>query len=186
MEGKGTLTAIDGVAGNISMPGKITIRDFQSPAQLNFGLSYKPDEQWLITADISRIFLEHAMKDINVGFVANNGQNINILLPQNYRDQTALSLGAAFTSGKWTLRGGARFTTQALRSDTVLAVIPAIPTVFSTVGFSYQLSEESNIDFAWVHSFEETMTNSSQPNTSKPIDVVHAQDSLNIALTWDF
>lgn len=186
MKGQGVLTVIDGVIGQLSMPGQIIIRDFQSPALLNFGLSHQWGEQWLLTADLSRIFLKHAMKNIDVGFVADSGQNINILLPQNYRDQTALSLGAAFNSGKWTLRGGARFATQALRSDTVLAVIPAIPTVFSTVGFSYQLAEYSRLDFAWVHSFEETMKNSSQPNTSAPIEIIHAQDSLNMALTWNF
>ena len=126
------------------------------------------------------------MKDIDVAFEADTGQNIDILLPQNYKDQTALSLGAAYMTGKWTLRGGARFATQALRSDTLLAVIPAIPNTFGSLGFSYQWSTASKVDFAWTHSFEETMENSKLPNTSDPIKVKHSQDSFGLAYTYRF
>lgn len=186
MTGSATLTAIDGLAGQVKLDGKIRIKDFQSPAQLNFGISHRFDDQWMVVADISRVFWKHAVKDIHVSFVSNAGQNIDIDLPQNYKDQTALSLGVAYTSGKWTLRGGARVTTQALRSDTVLAVIPAIPNRFGTLGFGYQLTPMSSFDFAWTHSFKKTMQNSSLPNTSAPIEINHAQDSATFAFTYRF
>lgn len=186
MEGHATLTAVDAVAGQVALKGKIKVRDFQTPAQLNLGMSHQLNAKWMIAADVSRIFWKHAMKDINVGFVADNGANIDILLPQNYKDQTALSLGAAYQTGKWTLRGGARFATQALRSETVLAVIPAIPTTFGSAGFSYQFSPASKVDFAWTHSFKKKMDNSSLPNTSEPIRAEHAQDSISLAYTYRF
>ncbi|URS59071.1 outer membrane protein transport protein [Pseudomonas sp. Y39-6] len=186
MEGNATLTAVDAVVGQVALAGKIKIRDFQTPAQLNLGISHQLNDQWLIAADVSRIFWKHAMKDIDVDFVADNGSNINILLPQNYRDQTALSFGAAYQTGKWTLRGGGRLATQALRSDTVLAVIPAIPTTFGSAGFSYQFTRASKMDFAWIHSFKKEMDNSSQPNTSEPIRVAHAQDSISTAYVYEF
>lgn len=186
MEGDATLTAVDAVAGQIALKGKIKVRDFQTPAQLNLGISHQLNAQWMVAADVSRIFWKHAMKDIDVGFVADNGTNIDILVPQNYKDQTALSLGAAYQTGKWTLRGGARFATQALRSKTVLAVIPAIPNTFGSAGFSYQFSPASKVDFAWTHSFEKKMNNSSLPNTSAPIRVEHAQDSISLAYTYRF
>lgn len=186
MKGDGVLTAVDAVAGQIALPGTVKIRDFQTPAQLNLGISHQVGSQWLLAADLSRIFWEDAMEDIDVGFVADTGQNIDILLPQNYRDQTALSLGAAYMTGKWTLRGGARMATQALRSDTLLAVIPAIPNTFGSLGFSYQWSTASKVDFAWTHSFEETMENSKLPNTSDPIKVKHSQDSFGLAYTYRF
>ncbi|WP_449100824.1 OmpP1/FadL family transporter [Pseudomonas veronii] len=181
MEGNATLTAVDAIIGQVALAGKVKISDFQTPAQLNLGISHQLNEQWLFAADVSRIFWKHAMKDIDVGFVQNNGGNIDILMPQNYKDQTALSLGVAYQTGKWTLRGGARIATQALRSDTMLAVIPAIPNRFGSAGFSYQFSPENRVDFAWTHSFKKKMDNNSQPNTSEPIKVEHAQDSFSIA-----
>ena len=186
MEGDATLTAVDAVVGQVPLQGKISVRDFQTPAQLNLGISHQFNEQWMIAADVSRIFWKHAMKNVNVGFVADSGANIDILLPLNFKDQTALSLGAAYQTGKWTLRGGARFATQALRSETLLAVIPAIPTTFGSAGFSYQLSPISKVDFAWTHSFKKKMTNASLPNTSAPIRAEHAQDSIGLAYTYRF
>ncbi len=93
MKGDGVLTAVDAVAGQIALPGTVKIRDFQTPAQLNLGISHQIGSQWLLAADLSRIFWEDAMEDIDLGFVADSGQNIDILLPQNYKDQTTLSLG---------------------------------------------------------------------------------------------
>ena len=184
MEGNATLTAVDAAVGQVALAGKIKVRDFQTPAQLNLGISHQFNEKWLLVADVSRGFWERARKDIDIDFFAINGSDISILLPQNYKDQTALSFGAAYHTGKWTLRGGARFATQALRSDTVLAVIPAIPTAFGSAGFSYQFSPISKVDFSWTHSFKKKMDNSSQPNTSEPIRVEHAQDSISAAYSY--
>lgn len=186
MKGDATLTAIDAVAGQVPLKGMISVRDFQTPAQLNLGISHRLNEKWMIAADVSRIFWKDAMKNINVGFVADSGANIDILLPLNFKDQTALSLGAAYQTGKWTLRGGARFTTQALRSETMLAVMPGITTTFGSAGFSYQVSPASKLDFAWTHSFKKKMTNASLPNTSAPIRAEHAQDSIGLAYSHRF
>ncbi|MDD3757515.1 MAG: outer membrane protein transport protein [Advenella sp.] len=186
MDGDATLTAVDGMAGHISLAGKVKVRNFQTPAQLNFGISHQLNDRWLLTADVSRVFWKRAMKDIDIGFTANNGADINIRLPQNYKDQTALSFGVAYQTGRWVLRGGGRFATQALRSSTLLAVVPATPNTFVSAGFSYQFSPVSKVDFAWMYSFEKKMINSSQPNTSEPIKVRHSQNSLSLAYTHRF
>lgn len=186
MSGNATLTAIDGTVGQVRLPGKIYIKDFQSPAQLNLGISHRFNDQWMVVADVSRIFWKHAVKDIKVSFSASNGDNLDIDLPQNYKDQTALSLGVAYTTGKWTLRGGGRIASQALRSETLLSVIPAVPNRFATLGFGYQISPQSSIDLAYTHSFEKTMKNDSAPNTSAPIEVKHAQDSITAGFSYRF
>jgi long-chain fatty acid transport protein len=186
MEGDATLTAVDAVIGQVPLKGRVTIRDFQTPAQLNLGISHQINAQWMVAADISRIFWKDAMKNIDVRFVADNGGDIDILLPLNYKDQTALSLGAAYQTGNWTVRGGARFTTQALPSNTLLAVTPGIPTRFGSAGFSYQFSPNSRVDVAWNHSFKKKMDNDSLPNTSAPIRAEHAQDSIGLAYNYMF
>lgn len=187
MEGDATLTAISGVVGHIPVEGKIKIRDFQMPAKLVIGGSHRVTTQWLLTADVSRVFWKDVMKDIKVAFEANAGGNLNILLPQDYRDQTILALGTSYTlSPEWTLRAGARFASQALRKETLFAVIPATPTKHLSVGFSYAVSPASRIDFAFSHALREKMSNSSLPNTSAPIEVKHSQnnETLNYTLTF--
>ena len=187
MEGRATLTAIDGVAGQIPLGGKIRIRDFQMPAVVNLGLSHRVNDQLTLAADVSRVFWSSVMKDIKVGFVADAGGDLNILLPQNYKDQTILALGAAWQmDSRWTLRGGLRLAQQALSSSTLFAVIPATPRKHVSVGVGYALSPSSTVDFAWSHAFQENMNNFSQPNTSAPIRVSHAQDNATLVYTYRF
>ena len=187
MEGDATLTAISGVVGHIPVEGKIKIRDFQMPAKLVIGGSHRVTTQWLLTADVSRVFWKDVMKDIKVAFEANAGGNLNILLPQDYRDQTILALGTSYTlSPEWTLRAGARFASQALRKETLFAVIPATPTKHLSVGFSYAVSPASRIDFAFSHALREKMSNSSLPNTSAPIEVKHSQNNATLNYTLTF
>jgi len=186
MEGRATLTAIDGIVGQIPLDGKIKLRDFQMPAHLDLGLSHHFNDQWMLAVDVSRVFWKHALKDIDVGFESDGGGNIDILLPQNYKDQNILSVGLAYQTGNWTWRGGARIADQALRSDLLFGVIPAIPRKHASLGFSYDFSKESGVHFAYSHAFKESMDNSSLPNTSAPTRTSHAQDNWTIAYTHGF
>lgn len=186
MKGDATLTAItDG--GNVALPGKIKIQDFQMPAKLNLGVNHRFTPQWSVAMDVSQIFWKEVMKDIKVAFVANGGGDLNILLPQNYKDQTILALGTSYVlNPQWTLRAGARFATQALRKETLFAVIPATPTKHLSFGFSYNLAPSSRIDFAYSHALREKMDNQRLPNTSDPIEVKHAQNNVTLNYTLSF
>lgn len=187
MKGNATLTAVSGVAGQIPLAGKIKIQDFQMPAKLDLGIHQRLTAQWSLALDVSRVFWKDVMKDIKVAFEANAGGNVNILLPQNYRDQTIVALGTSYVlSPAWTLRAGARFATQALRENTLFAVIPATPTKHLSLGFSYHVSPSSRIDFAYSHALQEKMSNNSQPNTSEPIEVKHSQNNATLNYTLSF
>lgn len=186
MEGRATLTAIDGIAGQIPLQGAIKLRNFQMPAKLDLGLSHRFNDQWMMAVDVSQVFWEHAMKDISVGFVTDSGQTLDIQLPQNYKDQTILAFGVAYQTGNWTLRSGARLATQALRSETLLAVIPATPRQHISAGFSYAFSKDDSVDFAYSHAFEESMSNASLPNTADPIQTTHSQNNATIGYTHRF
>lgn len=187
MDGRATLTAVDGTAGQIALPGKLQIRDFQMPSVLNLGVSQRVTDRLTVAADVSRVFWSAVMKDIKVAFVADGGGDLNIRLPQGYRDQTVVAVGTAWRMNEqWTLRGGLRLAQQALPASTLLPVIPATPRKHLSVGFGYAVSPRSNVDFAWSHAFRETMDNTSLPNTSAPIRVSHAQDNATLVYTWRF
>lgn len=187
MEGRATLTAIQ--VGNVqtAMNGNIKIKDFQMPANATVGVTHHLNSQWTVAADVSRIFWKDVMKDIKVAFVADSGLDLNINLPQDYKDQNVLALGAAYQmNDQLTLRGGLRFASQALQSSTVFAVIPATPKRHLSAGLTYALSKQSKIDFAYSHAFEEKMDNTSLPNTSEPIQTKHSQDNATINYRYSF
>lgn len=187
MEGSATLTAVFDTGTQLPVAGKIQIKDFQMPAHIDLGASHRLSPQWLVTADVSQVFWKDVMKDIKVAFVANGGMGLNILLPQDYKDQTILSLGTAYAlNEQLTLRGGLRLATQALRSNTLFAVIPATPTKHISAGLTYALSKQSKIDFAYSHAFKETMDNAGPPNAAGPIQVTHAQNNATLNFRYSF
>lgn len=186
LKGRATLTAVDAVVGQIALNGKIELHNFQMPAHLDVGISHKFNDQWTVAADVSRVFWRSAMKNIDVRFVTDAGPNLNVLLPQTYNDQTLLALGVAYHTGDWTLRGGARFATQAVRSDNLFAVIPATPTRHVSAGFSYQVTEKGALSFAYSHAFADKLNNSSLPNTSAPIQVTNSEDNFVLAYSQRF
>ena len=187
MDGPATLTAVSDVIGQVPLTGRISIRDFQMPAKLAIGASHRLTPEWMVAADVSRVFWSDVMKDIKVAFAADAGGNLDIRLPQNYRDQTILALGTAYTlTPEWTLRAGVRIASQALREETLFAVIPATPTRHLSFGFSYAVSPTSRIDFAFSHALREKMTNRSLPNTSAPVEVAHAQNNATINFSLRF
>ena len=187
MDGRATLTAIDGIAGQIALPGKIRIHDFEMPAMASLGISQRVSDRLDVAVDLSRVYWSSVMKDIKVAFVADGGGDLAIALPQNYRDQTILAMGAAYRADeRLTLRGGFRIAQQALRGSTLFAVIPAIPRRHLAIGVGYALSDRSSLDFAWSHAFEERMDNAGPPNTSAAIAVSHAQDNATLVYTYRF
>lgn len=187
MSGRATLTAVDAVAGPVPLTGKIKIHDFQMPSSLNLGISHQVTPQWLLAADLSQVFWKDAMRDIKVSFLSDGGGDINIRLPQDYKNQTVLALGTAYQlNDRLTLRGGVRVASQALRSSTLFAVIPATPKTHLSAGFTYSLSNKSKLDFAYSHALEETMSNTSLPNTSAPIQVKHSQNNFVLGYRHSF
>lgn len=185
LEGDATVTAVDGIVGQIPLAGKIKVRDFQMPAVLSAGIAHSITDRWLITADISRVFWRDVMEDISVTFVSDNGADLNLKLPQNYRDQTIVSLGTSYRISNWTLRAGYREGSEVADNDLLFAALPVTPTRHASAGISYDLGYGS-IDVAYDHAFEKTTYNRSLPNAPAPIRNSHSQDNLVFSYTHRF
>lgn len=188
LKGTATLTAVSNLAGNIPLTGDIKLRDFQNPAQLSLGVSHKVNDKLSLLFDVQRVFWKDALENLDVGFVHDESQaNINILLPQNYDDINVYAFGAEYIyNNNWTLRAGYSHTDQAVPSDSTFAIVPAYITDHLTAGFTYTVNQSHKVDFAISHAFEETRTNSSQPNTSVPIETSHSQTNLVISYSYAF
>lgn len=185
LKGDATVTAVDAIAGQIPLKGKIKIRDFQMPASLTVGVAHAINDRWMVAADVSRVFWREAMKDINVTFNSDSGGDLNLSLPQDYKDQTIFSVGTSYRIDKWTLRAGYRQATEAAQSDLLFAALPVTPRRHASAGVSYDLGFGS-VDLAYSHAFEESTTNRSQPNAPVPFRNTHSQDNFVLSYTHNF
>ncbi|MDY6840921.1 MAG: outer membrane protein transport protein [Pseudomonadota bacterium] len=186
LSGDAVLTAIDANNNQIPLGGKIKIRDFQSPAQFSLGISHELSDQLTVLVDYNRVFWENVMKDIDISFVQDGtGGNIDILLPQNYKDINMYNIGAEYRySQEWTFRAGFSHADSVLPNNYLLAVLPAQLQNHLTGGFSYFWSEHNTFEVALSYAFEKTMSNDSLPNTSVPIESSHRQ--LNAVLGYSY
>jgi long-chain fatty acid transport protein len=150
------------------------------------GVSQRVGDGLMVTADLSRVFWKDVMRNIDVGFTADGGATLNILLPQEYRDQTVLALGAAWRSGDWTLRGGARVASAALEPALLFAVIPATPRRHVSAGVSYDFTPQDGVHFAYSHACEQSTRTAGLPTAAAPIVTTHAQNNVTVAYTRRF
>lgn len=188
LKGNATLTAVSSVVGNVPLTGRITVRNFQMPAQLSLGFSHEFGSGVTLAADYQRVFWKDVMKDIDVGFVADgSGANLDVRLPQNYRDINIYAFGLAYRySTGWTIRGGLSYANQAVPNDTLLAVVPGILTTHVTAGLTYSFDRNRRVDLALSIAPRKNFSNSSQPNTSVPIEASHSQVNAVVAYVHRF
>lgn len=186
LKGRGTVTAVDGIIGNVPIDGEVSFLNFNSPAKLDVGLSHQVTDKFLLALDVSRVFWKDALKDIEVGFTSDAG-GVDLKLPQNAKDQTIVAIGASYAATQnLTVRAGYRQATQPFNDEGLLALIPAVLQKHASLGFSYNFSKSSKFDAAYSHAFERSMTNRSAYNTSSPVRSSIAQDNFVIAYNYSF
>ena len=186
LKGNGTVTAVDGIAGNIPIEGQIRVLNFNTPAKLDVGVSHQFSDKLLLALDVSRVFWKDALKDIKVGFTSDAG-DVDLRLTQNTKDQTIVAIGASYAATQnVTLRAGYSQATQPFNDEGLLALIPAVLKRHATIGISYQVSKSGRFDAAYSRALENSMTNQSAFNTSSAVRSSIAQDNFVFAYTHSF
>ena len=186
LKGNGTVTAVDGIAGNIPIEGQIRVLNFNTPAKLDVGVSHQFSDKLLLALDVSRVFWKDALKDIKVGFTSDAG-DVDLRLPQNTKDQTIVAIGASYAATQnVTLRAGYSQATQPFNDEGLLALIPAVLKRHATIGISYQVSKSGRFDAAYSRALENSMTKQSAFNTSSAVRSSIAQDNFVFAYTHSF
>jgi long-chain fatty acid transport protein len=161
-------------------PGKITIVDFQWPETYGLGIAVQATPSLLIAADVKHIAWKDVMKNFHMTFSspALGPVPIDMVMPQNWDDQTVFQLGLAYkATDAWTLRVGASLSDNPIPDSTMNFLFPAIEKDHYTAGFGYAFNKVSDINFSLQYAPEVTQTNSSGP---VPITVDHSQTS------WQF
>ena len=171
----------DGPNPDNEIPGSITVKDFQWPATIGFGMAYTPDSNWLVVADIKVLKWSDVMKNFNLVFET-GGETADITFYQDWEDQNVVSLGAAYkVDSDLTVRFGANLASNPVPDDFVHPLFPAIIENHYTAGLGYAISKTSNFDASMVYAPEV-----SQANSSTTMDISHSQLNWQLMYTKNF
>jgi long-chain fatty acid transport protein len=158
-------------ATNIPVNGKIIVKDFQWPATLGIGTAANFGN-WMIAADIKRIFWKDVMKDFKMTFVADSTQSglaagfankeLDAVLFQEWKDQNVFQIGAGYmVTEKTTLRFGYNYGENPVPDKYLNALFPAIVENHLTGGIGYDIDKNSGVDFSLVYAPEVEATSGS-------------------------
>lgn len=156
--------------------GQITIIDFQMPSVLAMGVSWQASPALLLAADIKSIGWSDSMKSFKMRYDSSGmGGSVSFALPQNWKDQTVLNLGAAWkASDVLTLRAGLNLADNPIPNDYVNPLFPATVKSHATLGVGYKLSAAGDFNASLTMAPKVTVT------TPQGIDISHAQTN------WQF
>jgi long-chain fatty acid transport protein len=179
----GTITT-----GTVPLTGKLTVNDFQFPAQFGLGMAFQQDK-WLFVADVKVIKWSDVMDSFNMTFtadtVASNGSfggaAFDVEMFQNWDNQTVIQLGGAYQlNPETTLRAGINSSSNPIPKETLNHLFPATIENHYTFGLGYAISQVSNIDFSLALA-PEVSVKAGSGNTVK-----HAQTNLQIQYSYKF
>ncbi len=184
---------MNGGMGNqtITVPGKISVRNFQWPETYGFGLAFKANDQLMLAADYKRIGWESVMKNFSMTFTADAAQtgmaagfantSLDATMYQNWKDQDVFMLGAAYkATSELTLRGGVNLANNPVPDATLNALFPAIVKNHYMVGAGYVLNKAASVNFSFTYAPEVTATAGSTVVSS------HSQNSWQLMYSQRF
>lgn len=186
LQGGAVLTAVDQVAGQIPISGRVHVRDFQMPASLGAGVTHQLQDNWSLSLDVTRVFWRDVLKDLHVSFTSDSGDDLNLTVPQNYKDQTILAVGTDYAIYDWILRAGYRHGSEVVPDHDLFVTLPVTPTRILSAGFSYRISSHGQVDFAYSHNLEIDRTNPKNTNTGHPVRTTESQNNFVLSYTLNF
>lgn len=177
-----SMIVTDPTLGNLAtVPGKITVKDFQWPETYGLGIAIQATPALFLAADVKHIGWKDVMKNFTMTYGA-MGDAVTFALPQNWEDQTVLQLGGAYKANeKLTLRAGVNISDNPIPDTTLHYLFPAIEEEHYTLGFGYAFDKISEVNFSVQFAPEVKQTNSVQGYT-----VSHSQTSWQLMYTHRF
>jgi long-chain fatty acid transport protein len=171
-----------GSATTLSAPGfadvgRIVVQDFQMPQQLAVGAAWQATPDWLLAADVKHIGWSDVMDSFRMRFESSGmGGNVSFALPQKWKDQTVVQLGAARRLGDWTVRGGLNLASNPVPDTLVNPLFPAIVKNHLTLGAGYRLSGAGEVNASMAYA--------PTVSVSTPTGVVVSHRQLNMQLMY--
>lgn len=173
-----SMTAFGGFSDN----GQITVIDFQMPSVLAVGASWQAKPSLLLAADLKYIGWADSMKNFRLRYdSAQMGGSVSFSLPQNWKDQTVLSLGGAWKANEQlTLRAGVNLADNPIPDATVNPLFPATVKNHFTFGLGYQGSSTGEFNASL------TVAPSTSVTSGGGVAISHGQTNLQFMYSHRF
>jgi len=166
----------------MEMTGTLKVVDFQWPETYGIGLAYSPDDAWMWVLDVKRINWSDAMRDFRMQFSAGPGMDIDVTMPQHWKDQTVFAAGVQYKLNRdIALRFGINQASNPVPDSTLNPLFPATTERHYTFGIGWRLNASDSVAAALTLVPEASDTN---PLTGITSD--HSQHSLRINYNHGF
>ncbi len=110
-----------------------------------------------------------------------------------WKDQHIFKLGLTwYVNPKWTVRGGVSYGKSPIREDEVFAnaLFPAVTETHVAAGFSYAVTEKSEVHFTYMHAFENELEDSGKGDLfsilGRGTDISLTEDTFTFEYSYKF
>ncbi len=189
-QGKTSLSDMQTATGSASMSassgftdaGKITVVNFQWPSITSVGASWQASPALMVAADVKSIGWAEVMKNFSMRYdSAQTGGSVSFALPQNWKDQTVVSLGGAYNvTSQLTVRAGLNIADNPIPDSKVNALFPATIKSHYTLGAGYDIDKSNAVNFSYVMAPEVSTTD------ANGVTVKHAQSNWQLMYSHRF
>jgi long-chain fatty acid transport protein len=146
--------AIGPAGTTYTLTGDIKVVNFQWPEVYGVGMAYQANESLMVVADFKRIGWAKVMKNFHMTFTTTDmgGMNMDMKLPQDWKDQDVFSLGVAYrTSESMVVRAGTNQSSNPVPDDKVNPLFPATVKSHYMVGMGYAFSKTSDLNASFTY-----------------------------------
>lgn len=175
-----------GMMGGAAMfadSGKIKVRDFQWPETYAVGVSFQAMPQLQLVADVKHIGWKKVMKNFKMTYEsAGMGGSVDFTMPQEWKDQTVLQLGATYmVNSQLAVRAGYNGSRNPIPDSYLNALFPAIVKDHYTLGVGYAFSKMSELNGSVTFAPKVTQTSGATGITNE-----HSQTNWQLMYTQRF
>ena len=164
----------------VPMSGKITVKDFQWPSFIGAGASWLATPKVQLVMDIKHIQWAEVMESFDMRFENAMGE-LEVSMPQKWKDQTVVSLGGAYQFNEvLLLRAGYNYGKNPVPNSHLNVLFPAIVEHHYTLGFGYQLDAAQQVNFSYIKGKENVESGASGVRSS------HGQDNWQLMYSYLF
>ncbi|VAW95095.1 putative facilitator of salicylate uptake [hydrothermal vent metagenome] len=174
--------------------------DFDVPATWTAGLAFTATPNNVVTFDVQRIeysdvaAIANPMNNLISTSGCIGGNTSYCLGGANgggfgWRDMTIYKLGWQWAATQnWTIRAGYNHGKQPIAASEVVFNIlaPAVIEDTVTLGFTWDVSKTSEINFSFMHGFEKTVTGANPLNPTQEISITMYQNEAEMSWGWKF
>lgn len=121
------------------------------PANLNIGVTYKPNDRLLLSAEAQAVFWK-AYKELNIHFNESALKIEDIYAQKNYKNVAIYRVGIQYaTTSRLDIRGGLYYDQSPIRKDFYNPETPGMDKIGISAGFSFRPINSLSIDFAFLY-----------------------------------